>query len=481
MSHAPASKRHRPAPSHEQRSASPENGSSSSFGDLGLIEPLLRALRGEEYTHPTPIQSQAIPVLLEGRDVLACSRTGTGKTAAFVLPILQRLAAGAARKGGHGPRALILVPTRELAAQVRASLQTYGRHLDPSTAVIHGGVNQGPQVRQLSKGVDILVATPGRLLDLMDQGHARLDRVEILVLDEADRMLDLGFLPSVKQIIRSIPARRQTLHYSATMPPAISALAGAILVQPTQLFVTPVASTVDEVDQCVHLVAQPAKAALLAEVLSAPTVQRALVFTRTKRGADRVARALVQRGIRAEALHGNKSQRARERALEGFRHGRSPILVATDIAARGLDVEDITHVVNYELPNEPESYVHRIGRTARAGAHGVAISFCSGPERAYLRDIERLIRHEIRVVGSTLEERPQAREHTTSQARGHATTRRKPARERRGRRPDAHGKPAHGKPAHGKPAHVKPRAPARPAVEPSAPSEEFGFGIGRGA
>jgi ATP-dependent RNA helicase RhlE len=377
------------------------------FSDLGLVEPLLRAVREEAYASPTPIQAQAIPYLLEGRDLLGCARTGTGKTAAFVLPMLQRLTKGRPHREGRAlrstpgsARALVLVPTRELAAQVRQSLVTYGRHLHPSTAVVYGGVGQGPQVRALSRGVDVLVATPGRLLDLMGQRHARLDHVEILVLDEADQMLDLGFLPDMRRILDAVPAKRQTLLFSATMPPAIAALARRVLTRPAEVFVSPVASTVDEVDQKVYFVDPKAKPALLLEVLSDPQVQRALVFTRTKRGADRVARGLVQSGIHAAAIHGNKAQNARERALEGFRRGRTPVLVATDIAARGIDVDGISHVVNYELPNVPESYVHRIGRTARAGNTGVAISLCGPEERAYLHDIERLTRRKVTVVGS---------------------------------------------------------------------------------
>jgi ATP-dependent RNA helicase RhlE len=382
----------------------------ASFSELGLVDPLLRALHDEKYVHPTPIQAQAIPPLLAGRDLLGCARTGTGKTAAFVLPILQRLSAKSrdadARGASKGSvRALIVVPTRELAAQVRQSLDAYGRHLRIATAVVYGGVGQGAQVRALSRGVDVLVATPGRLLDLVGQGHARLDRVEILVLDEADQMLDLGFLPDVRRILRAASAPRQTLLFSATMPKAIASLADGILVRPVRVFVTPVASTVEEVEQQVHFVDRSGKAALLADLLADPAVLRALVFTRTKRGADRVAQGLARGGTRAEAIHGNKSQGARERALESFRRGRTRVLVATDIAARGIDVDGITHVVNYELPNVPESYVHRIGRTARAGASGVAISLCDGEERAYLRDIERLIRREVRVVGR----RPEAR------------------------------------------------------------------------
>jgi ATP-dependent RNA helicase RhlE len=392
-----------------QAPSSAEMNLMTSFSDLGLVEPLQRAVRDEKYTHPTPIQAQAIPHLLEGRDLLGCARTGTGKTAAFALPILQRLSAShpgaSGRAPGRSARALVLVPTRELAAQVGESFQTYGRCLHLSVAVVYGGVNQNPQVRALARGVDILVATPGRLLDLMGQGHIRLDRLEVLVLDESDQMLDLGFIPDVRKILRTVPKQRQTLLFSATMPPAIAALADGILTKPVKVMVTPAASTVDEVDQRVYFVDRSGKPALLAKVLSDPAVQRALVFTRTKRGADRVARGLVQGGIPAEAIHGNKSQGTRERTLLGFRRGRTRVLVATDIAARGIDIDDITHVINFELPNVPESYVHRIGRTARAGASGVAISLCDGEERAFLRDIERLIRREVKVVGGSKETR----------------------------------------------------------------------------
>jgi ATP-dependent RNA helicase RhlE len=392
---------------------------STTFADLRLAEPLLRALRDEEYPHPTPIQEQAIPPLLEGHDLLGCARTGTGKTAAFVLPILQRLCASnsAAHAGPREARALILVPTRELAAQVHDKIRTYGRHLRPTTAVVYGGVGQGPQVRALARGVDVLVATPGRLLDLFGQRHVRLDRVEILVLDEADQMLDLGFLPAMQRILREVPQKRQTLLFSATMPPAISKLADGILRKPVKVFVTPVASTVETVDQSVHFVDVAGKGALLANLLSEAAVERALVFTRTKRGADRVARGLVQRGIPAQAIHGNKSQGQREHALEGFRRGKTPVLVATDIAARGIDVDGITHVVNYDLPNVPEVYVHRIGRTARAGASGTAIAFCAPAERPLLRDIERLIRKSIPVASGSAHARPRS-EHATPGAFG---------------------------------------------------------------
>jgi ATP-dependent RNA helicase RhlE len=342
---------------------------------------------------------EAIPSLLEGADLLGCARTGTGKTAAFALPILQRLFATRRNAPRKSTRTLVVVPTRELASQVAQSFTTYGRHLKPSVAVIFGGVGQGPQVRALDRGVDVLVATPGRLLDLMHQGHVRLDGVETLVLDEADQMLDLGFLPDVKRILAAVPKRRQTLLFSATMPRPIEELANRILHDPIKVYVTPVASTTELVEQQVHFVPRDAKGDRLAELLRDPAVRRVLVFTRTKRGCDRVAKRLVRDGIPAHAIHGDKSQGNREKSLAGFRSGKIRVLVATDIAARGIDVDDVTHVVNYELPNVPETYVHRIGRTARAGAAGVAISLCSGEEREYLRDIEKLIKRSIPVVG----------------------------------------------------------------------------------
>jgi ATP-dependent RNA helicase RhlE len=376
----------------------------TSFASLRLVEPLLKALSDEGYSSPTPIQAQAIPALLAGGDLLGCARTGTGKTAAFALPILQRLFAARRAAPRKSARTLVVVPTRELASQVAQSFTTYGRHLRPTVAVIFGGVGQTPQVRALERGVDVLVATPGRLLDLMGQGHVRLDGVETLVLDEADQMLDLGFLPDVKKILAAVPKRRQTLLFSATMPKPIEELAGRILHHPAKVFVTPAASTVELVDQRVRFVTRDEKPDALALLLRDPAVQRVLVFTRTKRGCDRVAKRLVRDGIPAQAIHGDKSQGNREKSMGGFRAGKIRVLVATDIAARGIDVDDITHVVNYEIPNVPETYVHRIGRTARAGAAGVAISLCAPEERDFVRDIERLIRRSITVIG----ERPAA-------------------------------------------------------------------------
>ena len=359
------------------------------FSELALIPELQKAVDEVGYKNPTPIQEKAIPPALAGKDVLGCAQTGTGKTAAFSLPILQHIDGVA----GNTPkiRALIITPTRELAAQIGDSLATYGKHLDLWHTVIFGGVKEGPQVRALKQGVDIVVATPGRLLDLLGQRKMHLKDIEIFVLDEADRMLDMGFLPDVKRIIQQIPERRQTLFFSATMPPQISQLAQSLLVDPVMVAVSPVSATADEIEQHLFFVDKNDKQNLLESVLRKPEVTRVLVFTRTKHGANRVVRGLEKGGFRAAAIHGNRSQNARERALLGFRNGDIPILVATDIAARGIDVEGISHVINMDLPNIPETYVHRIGRTGRAGASGIAFSFCQDDERDYLIDIERLI------------------------------------------------------------------------------------------
>jgi ATP-dependent RNA helicase RhlE len=370
----------------------------TSFADLGLSAPLLRAVSAENYTTPTPIQAKAIPHLLAGRDLLGCAQTGTGKTAAFALPILYRLSNDARRPGSKACRVLVLTPTRELAAQIRDSFATYGRYLKLSCTVVFGGVGQGQQVQSLARGVDVLVATPGRLLDLMGQGLVRLDRLEVFVLDEADRMLDMGFVHDVRKVIAALPERRQSLFFSATMLPEVVRLAGTILNDPVRVQAHPVGSTVELVEQRVMFVDKAGKLPLLGRLLKDDGVGRALVFTRTKHGADRVVRQLARDGVPAEAIHGNKSQNARTRALERFRTGAGRVLVATDIAARGIDVDGITHVINYDLPNIPESYVHRVGRTARAGRSGVAISFCDGEERAYLRDIEALTKTKIQVV-----------------------------------------------------------------------------------
>ena len=370
----------------------------SSFSELALIEPLQRVLSLEQYLQPTPIQAKAIPPLLAGRDLLGIAQTGTGKTAAFALPILQRLGAPPTVRRRRHAGALVLAPTRELAIQIGESFRVYGRFLRLRHAVIYGGVSQQPQVAALVAGVDILVATPGRLLDLMAQGHVCLDGISIFVLDEADRMLDIGFIRPIKRIIAALPKARQSLCFSATMSPDVAKLCGGLLRDPLRVEVTPVASTAERIDQRVFFVDAGAKRALLAALLRDSTIARVLVFTRTKHGANRVAEQLSRGGIRADAIHGNKSQGARQRAIAGFRDGRLRVLVATDIAARGIDIDGISHVINYELPNVPETYVHRIGRTARAGAAGVAISFCDLAERASLRDIERLTRCSLSVV-----------------------------------------------------------------------------------
>jgi len=371
------------------------------FSNLGLSQPILRALEQEGYTTPTPIQQQAIPPAMTGRDVLGCAQTGTGKTAAFALPILHRLSTAAIDKTKRGPRkarALILSPTRELACQIAESFVTYGRGTALDHTVIYGGVSQHHQQRAVSRGVDVIVATPGRLIDLMDQRIVDLSGIEIFVLDEADRMLDMGFIQPIRRIAAAMPpGARQTLLFSATMPKAILQLANSLLRDPARVSVTPVSSAAPLIEQALYMVNKPGKPALLEHLLAEPTITRALVFTRTKHGADRVCRGLDRAGISADSIHGNKSQPQRKRALDRFRAGRARVLVATDVAARGLDVDDISHVINYDLPVEAEAYVHRIGRTGRAGATGVALSFCDGEERGLLRDIERLTGTKIEI------------------------------------------------------------------------------------
>jgi ATP-dependent RNA helicase RhlE len=368
------------------------------FDELQLHDTLLRAVKAEGYTTPTPIQAKAIPHALAGKDILGVAQTGTGKTAAFALPILQRLSAKAPAGGARPIRCLVLTPTRELAGQVGESFGTYGKNLPLRHAVVFGGVGQNPQVQALRSGVDVLVATPGRLLDLMDQGFVSLRSLEVFVLDEADRMLDMGFIHDVRKVIKALPQKRQTLFFSATMPPEIVDLSRNILTDPIRVEVTPVSSTAETVSQQVYFVEREQKRGLLTHLLKEGRIARALVFTRTKHGANRVAKQLEGAGVQAAAIHGNKSQNARERALDDFRSGSLRVLVATDIAARGIDIDGLSHVINYDLPNVPEQYVHRIGRTGRAGASGTAVSFCDGEERAYLRDIERTIRRSVPVV-----------------------------------------------------------------------------------
>ena len=370
----------------------------TSFEDFTFVEPIRLALQHENYTVPTPIQAQAIPHLLEGRDLLGCAQTGTGKTAAFALPILNRLALSQSSVIARKPRVLILAPTRELAQQIDESFMIYGRGLKLRQAVVVGGVGYAPQVRALARGVDILVATPGRLLDLMSQGAVRLDGLETFVLDEADRMLDMGFLPAIEKIVAVLPKKRHSIFFSATMPPVLMPLVQQLLNNPVRVEVAPQSSTAERVDHRVMFVSRDNKRALLENVLSDKSVTRALVFSRTKHGADKIAKWLSQTGISSDAIHGNKSQTARQRALYGFRDGRTRVLVATDIAARGIDIDNISHVINFDLPMEPENYVHRIGRTARAGADGIALTFCDAEERSSLRAIERVIKQQIPVV-----------------------------------------------------------------------------------
>ena len=369
------------------------------FETLGVAEPLLRALAAENYTTPTPIQARAIPLVLSGRDVLGLAQTGTGKTAAFGLPLLQRLASDATPVLPKGVRALILAPTRELALQIHDSLKTYGRHLKLRHAVILGGVSESKQISAVRGGVDVLVATPGRLLDLLKQKHVRLDTVSLLVIDEADRMFDMGFIRDVRRIVGYVSRKRQSLLFSATMPGEVAHLVAEILRDPVRVEVSPAKVTADNIEQQVHFVEAGEKRGLLIELMNDAAFERVLVFTRTKHGANKVAQTLERAGHRAAAIHGNKSQNARQAALEDFRSGRARILVATDIASRGIDVDGVTHVINFELPNVAENYVHRIGRTARAGAAGTAISFCASDERTSLRDIERLLRQPLRVTG----------------------------------------------------------------------------------
>lgn len=369
------------------------------FEQLQLIEPILKALREEGYSSPTPIQEEAIPHILNRRDLLGCAQTGTGKTAAFAIPMLQLLQEDKLKDPhGSGIKALILTPTRELAIQIEESFAAYGKYLRLSQLVIFGGVSQQPQTNALRKGVDILIATPGRLLDLIEQRFINLSQIQFFVLDEADRMLDMGFIHDVKKIITKIPAKRQTLFFSATMPAEIAKLSSTILANPAKVEVTPVSSTAETIQQSMFFVEKENKKHLLIHLLKDAAIKTALVFTRTKHGADKVVKELSRAGIPAEAIHGNKSQNARQRALGNFKSGHTRVLVATDIAARGIDVDNLSHVINFELPNVPETYVHRIGRTGRAGASGIAFSFCDMEEKEFLRDIQKLIANSIPIV-----------------------------------------------------------------------------------
>jgi ATP-dependent RNA helicase RhlE len=432
----------------------------TSFLDLGLSEPITRALAEEQYTAPTPIQSQTIPQVLAGRDVVGIAQTGTGKTAAFALPMLNHLLQRPSRPQPRTCRALVLSPTRELSAQIVESFLTYGRHTRPRVALAIGGVPIGRQIRALGSGADVLVATPGRLLDLVQSRALHLDKVEIFVLDEADRMLDMGFIHDIRKIVAKLPTARQTLFFSATMPREIEELANSMLRDPVRVAVTPQSTTVERIAQRVVFVDRNGKPALLADVLRNEPIDRALVFTRTKRGADRVVRDLGKRGVVAEAIHGNKSQNARERVLAAFRD------------ARGIDVEGISHVVNYDLPNIPESYVHRIGRTARAGAEGVAISFCDGEERAYLRDIERLIRMSIPSSGQTSGQGARQEARHESRQRPHQNERRgqQPrAANHNGRQQQQNRDGGRHKAKHGKPAHRNGQRPPQREPENRGP------------
>jgi len=369
------------------------------FSELGLADSIQHALNARNHVIPTPIQARAIPELLSGRDMLGIAQTGTGKTAAFALPILHQLSQRRGNNRRRSPRALILAPTRELAIQIGDEFHAYGKHLHLRQTVIVGGVSQKPQVNALFRGVEILIATPGRLLDLMGQRRLSLEAVEFFVLDEGDRMLDMGFVRDVRKIVSALPKTRQSLLFSATMPDEVARLSGEILVDPVRVEVTPQATPIERLEQSIYHVDSAGKRALLASILGDPALSRVIVFTRTKHRANRVAEHLGKCGVAAEAIHGNKTQGARQRALKRFRAGEARVLVATDIAARGIDVDGVSHVINYELPNEPESYIHRIGRTARAGAGGVALSFCDPTERGYLRGIERLIRRQLTVIG----------------------------------------------------------------------------------
>ncbi len=368
------------------------------FQSLHLIEPILRALKEEGYSNPTPIQAQSIPIVLEGTDLLGCAQTGTGKTAAFAIPIIQLLYNSHRHEHRRKVRSLVVTPTRELAIQIDESFKAYGRHTGIRSAVVFGGVSQHPQVAEVQKGIDVLVATPGRLLDLIQQGHITLKDIEYFVLDEADRMLDMGFIHGVRKIIALLPHKRESLFFSATMPPEIVKLADTILHKPAKAEVSSGRSTAETIQQYIYFVDKPNKNALLLDVLKDPAIKTALVFTRTKYGADKVARFLVKNGVKAEAIHGDKAQNARQRALTNFKATTTRVLVATDIAARGIDVDDLQYVINFEVPNIPETYVHRIGRTGRAGAEGTAFSFCDIEEKAYLKDIEKLIGLRIQVI-----------------------------------------------------------------------------------
>jgi len=404
----------------------------SNFADIGLRPPILRAVEEGGYKVMTPIQSQAIPSVLEGKDMIGLAQTGTGKTAAFSLPLLQMLLKGEGKRTPKTTRALILAPTRELAVQIGENIDAYSKYLHLRKTLVFGGMSDKPQIKSMAPGVDILIATPGRLLDLIEQGHIKLGQVEYLVLDEADRMLDMGFIRDIKKIIAHLPRHRQNILFSATMPKSVETLANSILRNPVRIEVAPVATTAEKIDQHILMVPKARKKDLLAHVLKDEAIKRVLVFTRTKHGANKVSQYLEDLKISSSAIHGNKSQNARQKALKEFREGEIRVLVATDVAARGIDVDGVTHVINFELPNEPESYVHRIGRTARAGATGVSLSFCEHEEREYLSDIEKTIRRKIPVYF----EHPYHKEGSAAlfDEEGREVTKPKPKQQGRGRR-----------------------------------------------
>jgi ATP-dependent RNA helicase RhlE len=414
------------------------------FESMDLFAPLQRALAEQKYEKPTPIQAQTIPTAIDGRDILGCAQTGTGKTAAFALPILDYLGHEQPRAVANRPIALVLAPTRELAIQISESFSVYGSHMQFRQALVYGGVGQGEQVKAVRRGPDVLVATPGRLLDLMEQGHIDLRDVEIFVLDEADRMLDMGFMPDLKKIIADLPRERQSLFFSATLPPKIRELAAQLLYDPVAVNVTPKSTSVEQIEQTVRIVDRGNKLTSLQDLLSGDNVDRAIVFTRTKHGASGLAKKLDRVGIRATAIHGNKTQSARQHALEAFRQKQVTVLVATDVAARGIDIDGVTHVVNYDMPVEPESYVHRIGRTGRAGADGIAISFCTADERAELRAIERLIGLQLPIENP--EARFESEQRSMTKQGGTHTTRGGRAKSRQSKR----GKGAQGQSRRGK-------------------------------
>jgi ATP-dependent RNA helicase RhlE len=404
------------------------------FKELNLIAPLQRALAEQDYLIPTPIQAKTLPAAIDGLDVLGCAQTGTGKTAAFALPILDWLGQEPTKPRPNHPQALVLAPTRELAIQIGDSFRKYGKHLPLKVSMVFGGVSERKQVRELKQGVHVLVATPGRLLDLMSQGHVRMKDLDIFVLDEADRMLDMGFLPDLKRIIKALPQKRQSLFFSATLPPKIKSLATQLLWKPVNVDVTPKTPSVEKIDQRVMMVQRSDKQSILNHILDEPNVERAIVFTKTKRGANRLSEKLERRGIKVSAIHGNKSQSARQKALIAFRNASIKVLVATDVAARGIDIDGVTHVVNFDMPTQPESYVHRIGRTGRAGAEGIAVSLCCPEERCDLKAIERLIGKRVPIAENPSLQARESRANHPNQNTTKSNQRSRPTKAKRTRR-----------------------------------------------